>query len=298
MNVLPRFNHIIAQPLVETKSQTAWNVMDFYLLTRSTICVSTVVSAIIDIYLRPSNTFAALFSFVFPQTGLFQPHNNDQSDHENHYHFLWHDLAATVFWFITSGIAMACGVGGGGIYVPLGMLLLQFAPKPASGLSQASIFGASLGGLLLNARFNHPFQKIRHDAALPPKEGDTLGLQRDISKGEQERYESTGGKLYTRPLIDFDMALFLSPMAMAGAVLGVLVQKVLPNCELRELFGCSLISTWIRMYLICLLICRALSSDCWACSESHKPQDLQKVLFGLRKGKENPRRNRQGRRKL
>lgn len=186
--------------------------------------------------MRTNNTNGDWFlSFCVVRTGLFQPYNDDQTDHEDHYHYLWYDLAATVVWFIASGISMACGVGGGGIYVPLGILLLQFAPKPASGLSQASIFGASLGGLILNARFNHPFQKIRHDAALPAKDGAILGLQRDMSKTDQERYESDGGKFYTHPLIDFDMALFLSPMAMAGAVLGVLVQKILPNCK----FGVS-----------------------------------------------------------
>merc|ERR1712157_715877 len=34
---------------------------------------------------------------------------------------------------------------------------------------------------------------------------------------------------FTRPIIDYDMALFLAPMEMAGAVLGVLIQKILPN---------------------------------------------------------------------
>ena len=160
---------------------------------------------------------------------LFQRKNTDREDPENHYHFLLNDLLGTIVWFVTAGIAMACGVGGGGVYVPLGILLLQFAPKPASGLSQASIFGASLGGLLLNGRHTHPFRNIRHDAALAPEEESKLGLQRELRKHEKEQYEAIGGKYYTRPLIDFDMALFLSPMAMAGAVLGVLVQKILPN---------------------------------------------------------------------
>ena len=80
---------------------------------------------------------------------LFQAHNKDKTDHEDHYHFLWNDLAGMVVWFLTAGVATACGVGGGGIYVPLGNLLLRFAPKASSGLSQASIFGAALGGILI-----------------------------------------------------------------------------------------------------------------------------------------------------
>jgi uncharacterized membrane protein YfcA len=160
---------------------------------------------------------------------LFQPKNEDTTDHENHYHYLWNDLAATVVWFITAGIAMACGVGGGGIYVPLGILLLQFAPKAASGLSQASIFGASLGGILLNVRNHHTNTQIRHDAAEDPSPAGELAHQRTLTKEQEASYAAQGGVYYTRPLIHYDMALFLSPMEMAGAILGVLIQKVLPN---------------------------------------------------------------------
>ena len=134
---------------------------------------------------------------------LFNNVNDDAFDHSDHYHHLWRDLVGMVVWFCAAGVATACGVGGGGIYVPLGIILLNFAPKPSSGLSQASIFGASLGGLLLNLRNRHPNTEIRRS----PSSSET----------------------YTRPLIDYDMALFLSPMEMAGAVLGVLIQKILPN---------------------------------------------------------------------
>ena len=159
---------------------------------------------------------------------LFQKRNRDDTDHENHYHFLWHDLAGMVVWFLTAGIATACGVGGGGIYVPLGNLLLQFAPKPASGLSQASIFGASLGGILLNTRLHHPVAKIRHDTPIQAEDSQ-LRQQVELTASQEEAYQAAGGIFYTRPLINFDMALFLSPMEMAGAVLGVLIQKILPN---------------------------------------------------------------------
>ena len=134
---------------------------------------------------------------------LFNNFNDDSSDHSDHYHHLWRDLVGMVVWFCAAGVATACGVGGGGIYVPLGIILLNFAPKPSSGLSQASIFGASLGGLLLNLRDLHPNTEIRSS--------------------------QSSTQTYTRPLIDYDMALFLSPMEMAGAVLGVLIQKILPN---------------------------------------------------------------------
>ncbi|CAD7956188.1 unnamed protein product [Amoebophrya sp. A25] len=102
-----------------------------------------------------------------------------------------HDTVALLIWFFGAGLAMAAGVGGGGIFVPLGILLLRFGAKTATGLSQASIFGAACGGLVINLQNRHP--------------------------------------IADRPLIDLDMALFLAPMEMAGAVLGVLVQQVLPD---------------------------------------------------------------------
>mmetsp|Transcript_18538 Transcript_18538/g.27493 ORF Transcript_18538/g.27493 Transcript_18538/m.27493 type:complete len:575 (-) Transcript_18538:113-1837(-) len=159
---------------------------------------------------------------------LFQPNNVNPTDYDNHYHYLWNDIVAAFVWFIMAGVATACGVGGGGIYVPLGILLLQFSPKQASGLSQASIFGASLGGLLLNSRDRHPEDKIRSDSGVVSSEKELL-LQKKNTPEEDKAYEDAGNVFYTRPLIDFDMALFLSPMEMAGAVLGVLIQKMLPN---------------------------------------------------------------------
>lgn len=111
--------------------------------------------------------------------------------------------------------------------------MLNFAPKPSSGLSQASIFGASLGGLLLNSRNKHPNETIRDDSDVD--DDGRIIVPEGLSKAEKQQakddYLAKGGHhvFYTRPLIDYDMALFLAPMEMAGAVLGVLVQKILPN---------------------------------------------------------------------
>jgi len=142
--------------------------------------------------------------------------------------YIGYDVAGTVIWFLTAGIATACGVGGGGIYVPMGMLVIKLASKPSSGLSQASIFGASLGGLLLNLYALHPNQKIVSNAA---------------RQGSKEKV-----LYYTRPLIDYDMTLFLAPLEMAGAVLGMLVQKVLPNwlylCSAIVILGITAFTTW------------------------------------------------------
>jgi uncharacterized membrane protein YfcA len=127
--------------------------------------------------------------------------------------FFWRDVWTILLWFVTAGIAMAAGVGGGGIFVPAGILLSAFAPKQSAGLSQASVFGATLGGLLLNLTSHHPMS----------------GRITAAGGGGSSGGETTTTTYYTRPLIDYDMALFLTPMLMAGAVLGVLIQALLPN---------------------------------------------------------------------
>jgi hypothetical protein len=113
---------------------------------------------------------------------------------------------------------------------------LQFSSKPASGLSQASIFGASLGGLILNIQNTHPNTQIRNEVGLRDEEGCVIShtsLHHLSSKAErlqsQELYLASGRVFYTRPVIDYDMALFLAPMEMAGAVMGVLIQTILPD---------------------------------------------------------------------
>ncbi|GKY92063.1 hypothetical protein MPSEU_000177800 [Mayamaea pseudoterrestris] len=148
---------------------------------------------------------------------------------DHHYHYMYCDLMGALVWFFTAAVAISAGVGGGGIYVPLGILLLQFAPKQASGLSQASVFGASLGGLLLNVRNLHPNEHVRSDPGVVDDKDKTESkrtLQVPLTTLQELEYAR---RYYTRPLIHYDMALFLAPMEMAGAVLGVLVQKLLPN---------------------------------------------------------------------
>jgi len=154
------------------------------------------------------------------------------SANENPTSYLWRDIVGMFVWFCAAGVATACGVGGGGIYVPLGIVLIGFAPKPASGLSQCSIFGASLGGLLLNLRNMHPYtSKIQKTGEVADGEGNATSERAfsDIKTNDDGEPDTATERFFTRPLIDYDMALFLAPMEMAGAVLGVVIQTILPN---------------------------------------------------------------------
>jgi uncharacterized membrane protein YfcA len=168
----------------------------------------------------------------------------------------------TIVWFLTAGIATACGVGGGGIYVPMGILLLRFPPKPSSGLSQASIFGASLGGILVNIRKRHPDEHIRDTKGTPSEEHPGKMIAYEKGKGpmeiedDREKYLDGGDgkrKFYTRPVIDYNMALFLAPMEMAGAVLGVIIQRVFPNwlflCFAAVVLGFTAFKTFKKFFV-------------------------------------------------
>lgn len=171
--------------------------------------------------------------------------------------FLWRDLLSVLVWFITAGISAVAGVGGGGIYVPAGILLLAFAPKQSSGLSQASTFGAAIGSLLLNMRIKHPKSGLIHDAPGVEAVNDTEAKRdsddipiRAFHREDLLKVDPTS-TTYTRPVIDYDMSLFLSPMEMAGAVLGVLIQTLLPNWLYLLLAAIVLVITaykTIRMY--------------------------------------------------
>jgi uncharacterized membrane protein YfcA len=85
---------------------------------------------------------------------------------------------------------------------------------------------------LLNIHSLHPNERIRSDPGEPyekDKNQNVRPLQTLLSEQQNDSYLASGGRFFTRPLIHYDMALFLAPMEMAGAVLGVLIQKILPN---------------------------------------------------------------------
>ena len=102
------------------------------------------------------------------------------------------DIVTMVVVFVIAALALASGIGGGGLYVPVLNLVLRFQPHAATGLSQALICGGAIGALVVNARERHP--------AAPG-----------------------------RPLIDYGLAAFLAPAEMGGAQLGVLLNQALPS---------------------------------------------------------------------
>ena len=104
----------------------------------------------------------------------------------------WVDGVVAALFFVVAALAATGGIGGGGIFVPALALALEFSPQACVGISQALVFGASLGAFFVNAPARHPTEP-------------------------------------TRPLIDLGIAAFLAPTEMAGAQLGVLLNHAVPT---------------------------------------------------------------------
>lgn len=117
-------------------------------------------------------------------------------DEEAHGH-AWHKPLHPINGWDVAGVALACvglmiaaagGIGGGGILVPLYILVLGFHPKHAIPLSNITIFGGAITNTMLNLSKRHP------DA--------------------------------DRPLVDWDLILVMEPLTIGGALVGSFINKV------------------------------------------------------------------------
>ncbi|GKY95595.1 hypothetical protein MPSEU_000520800 [Mayamaea pseudoterrestris] len=97
------------------------------------------------------------------------------------------------FFFATIGLMIAAGggVGGGGILVPVYLLVMHFSPKQGIPLSNVTVLGGAIANTILNIPKRHP------DA--------------------------------NRPLVDWDLILVMEPLTIAGALIGAFLNKILPE---------------------------------------------------------------------
>ena len=100
------------------------------------------------------------------------------------------------FFFATLGLMIAAGggIGGGGVLVPIYILVMNFSAKHAIPLSNITVFGGAVANTLLNIRKRHP--------------------------------------LADRPLVDWDLILVMEPLTIAGALIGAFLNKLLPEAVL------------------------------------------------------------------
>jgi len=71
-------------------------------------------------------------------------------------HFGWRDAVGTLVAFLSTAIGSGCGIGGGGLMVPLYIFVMGLSPKHAIPLSKATIFGNAVAIYLYNFNRKHP----------------------------------------------------------------------------------------------------------------------------------------------
>ena len=101
------------------------------------------------------------------------------------------DYYGTILCILGLMIAASGGIGGGGILVPLLILVFNFSPKLAIPLSNFTILGSSMTNFIMNIQKRHP----------------------DVD----------------RPLVDWNLIMIMEPLTVAGAVCGTYLAKTLPD---------------------------------------------------------------------
>ena len=116
------------------------------------------------------------------------------------------DWVAAALSFVGCSMAVVGGIGGGGLFVPLLMLLVNFDATAAVPLSKAMILGAAIVAII----FVYSTKVTDHGSGL------------------------------RKPAIDLNACILLQPLCLAGTVIGVFLNVLLPS--------------WVIVVLLCLVL--------------------------------------------
>jgi uncharacterized membrane protein YfcA len=122
--------------------------------------------------------------------------NDNEHNHHHHHHKDFFPLESSDYLglvCVVLGLMVAAsgGIGGGGILVPILILVFGFSPKHAIPLSNFTILGSSITNVYMNMQKRHP--------------------------------------LADRPLVSWDLIVIMEPLTMLGAVVGAYAGKVIPD---------------------------------------------------------------------
>ncbi|DAZ96885.1 TPA: hypothetical protein N0F65_008846 [Lagenidium giganteum] len=106
--------------------------------------------------------------------------------------FTPNDVIATIVAFLSTALGSGCGVGGGGLLVPLYIFVIGLSPKHAIPLSKATIFGNAIAIYIFNLRRKHPTKP-------------------------------------SVPIINYAVAAIMEPPTLIGAIFGVMMNHMFPN---------------------------------------------------------------------
>jgi len=121
------------------------------------------------------------------------------------------DIEALVLAFLATALAASGGIGGGGLLVPLFILVEDFEADLASPLSSATITGGAIVGYYLYCFRWHPLFPI-----------------------------------VQRPLIDYETVLIILPSLLTGTMIGTIFDKILPIWFIMSMLFILLIFTTYR----------------------------------------------------
>eukprot|EP00124_Ichthyophonus_hoferi_P001696 Ihof_evm2s96 gene=Ihof_evmTU2s96 len=114
---------------------------------------------------------------------------DDMCVHKSLLPFTWRDITMGIVGFFGCALSVVGGVGGGGLFVPVLMLLLNFEADVAVPISKSMILGSSVVSIFFVMR-----QRVNG-----------------------------------RPAIDFGACAVLQPLCLAGTIVGVYLNVVLPS---------------------------------------------------------------------
>jgi uncharacterized membrane protein YfcA len=126
--------------------------------------------------------------------------------------FKWYHGLGLVLAMLGLILAAGGGIGGGGLLVPIFIIVMKFSEQYGIPLSNVTILGGALANNAFNMVKRHPNTNV------------------------------------DRPMIDYDLVMLMEPPTIAGAVIGSILNKVLPEfaiCSLLVLvLGATAIKTW------------------------------------------------------
>eukprot|EP01035_Chromulina_nebulosa_P017316 gene17316-22857_t len=119
------------------------------------------------------------------------------------------NVLGCILLYISCTIASAGGIGGGGLNVPIFLVIFKFSYEKSVVLSLATVFGNYLIQVIINWRKVHPFNN-------------------------------------SRPLIYWEAVLCLLPAQLGGSNIGVIISKILPDTLLLYLALLILIYAFVK----------------------------------------------------
>jgi uncharacterized membrane protein YfcA len=128
-----------------------------------------------------------------PQKSACSADDQCECHHKNLFPMVGADAEAMVLAFLATALAASGGIGGGGLLVPLFILVEDFEADLASPLSSATITGGAVVGYALYGFRWHPLYPA-----------------------------------VQRPLIDYETVLIMLPSLLTGTMIGTIFDKILP----------------------------------------------------------------------